>query len=224
MGDQLVALVTKSLLHDIATPISSLDGALNLLLGHQLPQEAKHYLQDGLLAVAQLKRIYEHGSTALNGGHSSGRFNLNKLVDEVLQSLRGQISRNSVVVSTLEKSDINLLGSSILMERVLLNLLINALEELAFSEMPRLINIVIKKLPNKVFLSISDNGRGISPEDINQIFKFGFTTKKNGHQGLGLDFVKSIVHNYFEGSIEVKSKSQKGTTFTIKLPLSNVVQ
>ncbi|MCP4630600.1 MAG: PAS domain-containing protein [bacterium] len=66
-------------------------------------------------------------------------------------------------------------------------------------------------------IQISDNGTGIAEKDLSKIFDPYFTTKPSG-TGLGL----AIVHNIIEamgGTIEVASKMEKGTTFTIRLPL-----
>ena len=66
-------------------------------------------------------------------------------------------------------------------------------------------------------IQISDTGHGIAAEDLPKIFDPYFTTKSSG-TGLGL----AIAHNIVEamgGSIEVKSKADKGTTFRLTIPL-----
>jgi len=72
---------------------------------------------------------------------------------------------------------------------------------------------------NEVWISISDNGKGISPEDIAKIFDPFFTTKPVGlGTGLGLSVSHGIIKNH-GGRIEVQSEMGKGTTFTIHLPI-----
>ena len=64
----------------------------------------------------------------------------------------------------------------------------------------------------------SDDGMGIPRKYLNQIFDPFFTTKKPGEgTGLGLNIVYRIVTKY-EGTIDVESREQVGTTFTIKFP------
>ena len=66
-------------------------------------------------------------------------------------------------------------------------------------------------------LKISDNGIGISTENAGYIFEPKFTTKNSG-MGLGLAIIKKIIENY-NGSITFKSEEEKGTLFTVKLPI-----
>jgi signal transduction histidine kinase len=67
-------------------------------------------------------------------------------------------------------------------------------------------------------VKVTDSGNGIPQKYINQIFDPFFTTKKPGEgTGLGLNIVYRIVTKY-EGTIEVESKEQVGTTFAIKFP------
>lgn len=69
----------------------------------------------------------------------------------------------------------------------------------------------------RVFVDISDNGKGIESSKIKKVFNPGFTTKKRGW-GLGLALAKRIIVNYHKGKIFVKSSSvEHGTTFRIVL-------
>ena len=78
----------------------------------------------------------------------------------------------------------------------------------------------------RVFVDISDTGKGINPSRIKQVFNPGFTTKQRGW-GLGLALAKRIIENYHNGKIYVKSTTlDKGTTFRIvlnRLPESQVL-
>jgi len=73
-----------------------------------------------------------------------------------------------------------------------------------------------------VEVKVTDSGMGIPQKYLNQIFDPFFTTKKLGEgTGLGLNIVYRIVTKY-EGTIDVESKEQVGTTFTIKFPTRRV--
>jgi signal transduction histidine kinase len=66
---------------------------------------------------------------------------------------------------------------------------------------------------------MSDNGKGIPHKYLNQIFDPFFTTKNPGEgTGLGLNIVYRIVNKY-EGTMDVESKEQIGTTFTVRFPI-----
>ena len=75
---------------------------------------------------------------------------------------------------------------------------------------------------DKAQISVSDTGKGISPENKNRIFQLFFTTRQGG-TGIGLANTFRFVqlHN---GSIEFESEVGRGTTFTIQLPLARTVE
>jgi signal transduction histidine kinase len=79
--------------------------------------------------------------------------------------------------------------------------------------------VEILKEDTNFILKISDNGIGISFENQAYIFEPKFTTKNSG-MGLGLAIIKKIIENY-NGSISFKSEEEKGTLFTVKLPIKN---
>ncbi|MFN5849547.1 MAG: ATP-binding protein, partial [Chitinophagales bacterium] len=73
---------------------------------------------------------------------------------------------------------------------------------------------------NTVYIDVRDSGKGIAPQDIEQIFEPGFTTKKRGW-GLGLSLCKRIIVDYFNGKIYVlNSKMNVGTVIRVELPIS----
>ena len=102
------------------------------------------------------------------------------------------------------------------MVRIITNLIKNALQACESIENP-LIQVIIKKNKNNVFIDIKDNGTGISIPIRNKIFEPNFTTKSSG-MGLGLGMVKNIVNSY-DGEITFTSKVNHGTTFSIYFPI-----
>ena len=68
----------------------------------------------------------------------------------------------------------------------------------------------------QIFIEIEDNGSGIKEEALGKVFDAFFTTKKKG-TGLGLSISYKIVESH-GGKIEVESKPEKGTKFTIRIP------
>jgi signal transduction histidine kinase/CheY-like chemotaxis protein len=68
-----------------------------------------------------------------------------------------------------------------------------------------------------ILIWVKDTGKGMSEEEVKRIFQGGFTTKKAGH-GIGLSICKKVIENH-NGTIEVESKPNLGTTFKIKLPV-----
>lgn len=100
------------------------------------------------------------------------------------------------------------------MLQLLLNLVKNAFEALPGQGV---VGIRLTAEQSRAVLAISDNGKGIPEEELNQIFLPFYTTKEAG-TGLGLSICHKIVHDH-EGTMEVESVVNKGTKFTITLPL-----
>lgn len=100
--------------------------------------------------------------------------------------------------------------------KILGNIIDNAIDALQDSK-EKLIEVEIEKYLNSYVITVLNTGPVITEENLAQIFKRGFTTKSNGHQGIGLTTSKEIVETY-GGEIKVKSTPEKGTIFTIILP------
>ena len=97
-------------------------------------------------------------------------------------------------------------------------LVVNATE--AVQEQGEIVIRTFNPQPDLISVAISDNGSGISKEDMPHIFEPFFSTKHNTSGiGLGLSIVHGIVENH-KGKIEVESEPNQGTTITITLPLS----
>ena len=102
--------------------------------------------------------------------------------------------------------------------RILTNLIKNAIQACNEVSKPSVV-VSVKKKNDKLCISVTDNGHGISQENIDKIFEPKFTTKTSG-MGLGLAMVKNIVQTY-DGQIEVEPNTPKGTSFHVWLPLVN---
>ena len=105
------------------------------------------------------------------------------------------------------------------------NLILNAkdaLEEFKTNR-PKEIKVTVDKKDdengNFFLIKVSDNGPGIPKEQLSEIFEPFFSTKPTSGTGLGLGIVKRVVQLYY-GEIEVESKENEGTTFTITLPMA----
>ena len=117
-------------------------------------------------------------------------------------------------IETHGKTELPVMLSAPLFDWVIENLLKNALDAM---EGKGSIKTDIHEGANGVYIDVTDTGKGISLQNIGQVFKPGFTTKKRGW-GLGLSLSKRIIEQYHNGEIFVKnSEPGKGTTFRIFL-------
>jgi two-component system nitrogen regulation sensor histidine kinase NtrY len=140
---------------------------------------------------------------------------LNEIVTSVLRVFQAQLKEKSqIVVRTELESDLPMIsGDPDLLHRALSNLVLNAIDAL-----PQGGEIIVqsKSFANRVELSISDTGSGLTPEECGRLFTPYYTTKQHG-TGLGLAIVQSVVSDH-GGRISVESTKQGGTTFRIELP------
>ena len=141
--------------------------------------------------------------------------NIHKALEDVLYSVRTKIvSQNTKVHKKLnaELSTLNVDDEQI--KRVFSNVMINAVESM--TEYGDMI-VATENDENNFIVKIKDNGKGILDEDIIRIFDPFFSTKSSG-VGLGLSICYGIVVSH-GGIIGVESETNKGTTFTISLPI-----
>ncbi len=126
---------------------------------------------------------------------------LNKMIDEVRKTHSIEIHREGLSM---------IKGDSQRLKEVFHNLIDNAIKH---GKADRIEISSIKK-KDSCIICVKDNGKGISGEDIDNIFNMGYS--KIG-TGFGLTIVKKIIEAH-DGSISVKSRERKGTTFEIVLP------
>jgi nitrogen fixation/metabolism regulation signal transduction histidine kinase len=140
---------------------------------------------------------------------------LNDVVRSVLRVFQAQLQeKGQVTVCTELSEDLPKISADPdLLQRVLQNLVLNAIDA-----MPQGGDLTIHtaNLGNRVELSVSDTGSGLTKEECGRLFTPYYTTKQHG-TGLGLAIVQSVVSDH-GGTISVESAKDKGTMFRIELP------
>ncbi|BCB95644.1 hypothetical protein JZK55_05660 [Dissulfurispira thermophila] len=144
--------------------------------------------------------------------------NIGYLLKEVIGIVSESLSASKIDASVKVSDDIVVMLDNAQMERVLLNLITNAIHAIRDSKKGDMIVLKAYKENNSVFIEVSDNGPGIPDSVIHKIFEPFFTTKGFGKgTGLGLSICHNIVKAH-GGNISVKSREGEGTTFIIELP------
>ena len=215
---------TYMLSHDLKAPILTVAGMLGILeeddtiknnpqLAEPLTyiRKATKRLQDLVSGVLELARI----SAA---DRSLEPIPLRDVMTEVLEEHRLQIQQSDAKITTVEELPI-VLGNRTQLYQVFSNLIGNAIKYKR-SDRPLVISIGSEKATSrrKTSIVISDNGRGISADKIDSIFK---PFNRAGEEtiegtGVGLASVKKLVEK-LGGSIAVESEVDEGTSFTIEL-------
>jgi len=209
--NQVWAGMAKETAHQMGTPLTSLQGWVEMLretpgMEKIVPEMSKDV--DRLKLVSD--RFGKIGSTP--------QLELNDIIVQV-QDMVSYIKRRSpesvaFSINTNGENEIKAMVNGPLFDWVIENLLKNALDAM---EGKGTLNINIKNETAQVTVDVTDSGKGISKQNIRNVFKPGFTTKKRGW-GLGLTLCKRIIEQYHNGELFVKnSEPGKGTTFRIVL-------
>jgi nitrogen fixation/metabolism regulation signal transduction histidine kinase len=140
---------------------------------------------------------------------------LNEVARSVLRVFQAQLQqKNQITVRTELEPELPLISADPdLMHRALSNLVLNAIDALPQGGE---ITVRTQSAGDRVELSVSDNGSGLTEEECARLFTPYYTTKQHG-TGLGLAIVQSVVSDH-GGKISVASTKDEGTTFRIELP------
>jgi two-component system NtrC family sensor kinase len=107
-------------------------------------------------------------------------------------------------------------GNRVELEQVFINLFANARDALATTVNPKITVVLTQSADKRLIITFSDNGEGISKDNLKRVFDSLFSTKTEG-TGLGLWLCYSVIQQ-MNGTIKVESDLGDGTTFTICLP------
>lgn len=209
--NQVWAGLAKETAHQLGTPVSSLQGWLEMLKeiegNEKIVPEIEKDIHRLLLITDRFSKI---GSTP----HLEEKNiveQIEKMVDYIKKRAGAKVN---FAIETHETNTISLQISPPLFDWVIENLLKNALDAM---DGKGKILIDIKDENSKVIIDITDTGKGIQHKNLSKVFKPGFTTKKRGW-GLGLTLSKRIIEQYHQGQLYIQhSEINVGTTFRITM-------
>ena len=149
-------------------------------------------------------------------------FNVRQYIDEILFSLYPRIKKTRHTVNVDVPDDLEINSYPGAFSQILTNLVMNSLLH-GFEEMEEgAISITVKTEESSIILCYEDNGKGMTPTHQKKIFDPFFTTKRgSGGTGLGMHLVFNLVSKTLDGDISCTSTVDKGTFFTITIPLND---
>ena len=138
---------------------------------------------------------------------------ISELFDHVLSLMAGELEKNGVKTSTdISPVNLEIPADEKLIEQTLINLLKNSIQAKTEKDTP-LIMLKGYKSDEKVYIEVTDNGKGIPAEIIDDVFTPFYTTRKDG-SGIGLSLARQVMQMH-NGSIRVSSEENRYTTFTL---------
>lgn len=213
-----------SISHELSTPLTYLIGYLQVAMRPELDEEKRnHYLtiiaeesnrmKDLVKDLMELAKMDETAFTV-----SKTYFPARQFVDDIHQLVYPSFKLKNIKLVVLLTEDIQIYADRLRLEQIMLNLLDNALK---YSNESTTVTLEVFQDRKQTVLSVSDEGIGIPPKEIDLVFEKLFRIEKSrsrtfGGSGLGLAIVKELVKAH-GGTIEVKSQLGEGSTFTIKI-------
>lgn len=204
--------MSKETAHQLGTPISSLNGWIQLL--RETPKdEQESYLQELEQDVKRLELVTERFSK-IGSAPKLDIESIEPILKGSIQYLKSRTSSKVHYELISYEEELTAQVNIPLFEWVIENICKNAVDAMNGDGK---ITLRVKPDGDSVIVDITDTGKGISPSKLKTVFKPGYTTKKRGW-GLGLSLAKRIIEDYHKGKIFVKqSEVNKGTTFRIIL-------
>ncbi len=221
---RLLGVMTHEIMNSVA-PISSLADTLQSRLKESVKylDNSNEVVEDlelgintikrrseGLLKFAEVYRNLNNITTP-----SLKKVYIRDLFENMYNLMQPTFAQKGIEMEiVLKDPELELEVDASLVEQVLINLIVNAIEAVKESVHPRIVLTALVSDNNKVAMKVSDNGTGISEEVMNNIFIPFFSTKKNG-SGIGLSLCKQIMMLH-KGKITVQSVPEKGTVFVLQ--------
>jgi signal transduction histidine kinase len=209
--------LATGLAHEIRNPLAGIAGVIEII-GRDLPttSPARSVVKDVRQEIARINQIVtDLLQTARPHPPRVRKSDLNTTVEHAVMLGRQQaLTRSVEIVLQKNPSLPEVEHDSDQIHQVLLNLLLNALQAIDHNGK---VSVSVKSVGSHAVVEVSDNGRGIAPEALPNIFRPFYTTKGEG-TGLGLSLARRIVEDH-QGRIDVCSTLGSGTTFSVVLPL-----
>ncbi len=212
--------------HEFRTPLSAILSSTSLIKQYkdrgEMEKVEKH--------IDRVKSSVNHLTTILNDFLSLGKLdegrievnleavNLKSFLDEINEEVKPVLKENQNLIITPVDEERTIRTDAKVLRNILFNLISNASK---YSDLGKQIYLDLNFLDDKIIITIKDEGIGIPPSDVKHIFDRFFRASNASNiqgTGLGLNIVKRYV-DLLDGTITFASEENKGSIFTITLPL-----
>ena len=227
---KLIRVLTHEIMNSI-TPISSLAETVNdILVSHEKdipsPEDYKEDMENVRQAIATignrskglLNFVELYRNLTRIPKPNFRHFYVENLFERAIELLGPKFELNNIEISIkIFPKDLKLLADPDLIDQVLINLLLNAIDAVSGKRtdntVPKITIVASVNLNNRTTIEVADNGKGINQDLLDKIFMPFFTSKTTG-SGIGLSLSRQIMQMH-KGSISVRSKQEEGAIFTM---------
>jgi two-component system sensor histidine kinase/response regulator len=219
--------LATSIAHEINQPIGAIANSASACLRWLAAQPPN--LEEAQIAAARTVREATRAGEVItsirallkNEPPTKERLDLNEVIREVLTLAGNEIEKGRIEVKTALAADAPaVLGDRVQLQQVILNLITNAIAAMiSVEDRPRELRIETAADCGTVQVSVQDTGVGLGHEDVEQLFRPFFTTKRGGI-GMGLSISRSIIEAH-GGRLWAASRSGRGAVFQFSLPIAD---
>jgi two-component system NtrC family sensor kinase len=225
LTDRLASIgeLASGIAHELNNPLTSIIGFSQLLMEKDIADDSKEDLKlvhsEAQRAAGIVKNLL---TFARKHAPVKQLTQINSIIEDVLRLRAYEQKVNNIeVVKQFDPALPEIMVDHFLIRQVFLNLVINAEYFMTEAHKKGALTLTTKKVDNTVTVSFTDDGPGISRENLSRIFSPFFTTKEVGKgTGLGLSICHGIVAEH-GGNIHARSQLGKGATFVVELPIIN---
>lgn len=214
-----IGTLASGIAHGINNPLAGIMGYAEIIIDEKSPNQMKKYAEKIVSEAERASDLVRWLSRYSKQAKDSDITNVDliKVINESLEALNHAWKSSDIVIIKEFQKTPNIKGNPSELQQVFINIIDNAMD--AMHKGGKL-NLSTAINNGCVEVKISDSGVGIPNENLKKIFEPFFTTKKEGKgTGLGL-YVTSMIVKKHHGKIDVDSKVGKGTTFTLRFPIS----
>lgn len=235
LKNDLVATVS----HELKTPLASIRLLVDTLLAGEADNDVtkgqsanqgqtREYLQLISQENARLTRLIDSFLTFSRMERGRQRFSFEEVevthvIEQAAEVAREHMPELDDCLQVTAEESLTIAGDKDMLVTAIVNLLENAWK---YSDPPRMIHLSASAETDQVVIAVRDNGLGLSPRAANRVFDRFYqvdqrVARSQGGCGLGLSIVQGIVEAH-QGSVAVESQLGKGSSFSIRLPSSNL--
>lgn len=219
--------------HELKAPLGAVEGYLDLMKAKTLGDNLESYMQfveRSSIRLQQMRKLIVDllDMTRLESGKKSRALapvDLRKAAESAVELATPAASARNIRISLEAPAALNLMADAGEIDMMLNNLISNAVK---YNRDDGKVMVRLEQTNDKITVQVADTGIGMSAEDQQKLFK-EFSRIKNAKtanilgSGLGLSILKRLAELY-EGDIRVESEPDKGTTFTLTMPATQLAE
>ena len=217
-----IAEMSSGIVHEISNTIGGISFCTELLIERwqtkgfsdpdidDLLTKSKKYVKHLSEIIGRLRDFAKHGHVE--------KVDIYKVVDASIEIAKDGFKRpliNIEIIKEMDEGIPKVEGNCVYFEQIFLNLIRNASQ--AMQGMKGKIIIKGRSNNNYIHIAVQDTGHGIPKENLEKVFRAFYTTKEDG-MGMGLYIIDNIIRT-FGGRLELESVLDRGSTFTVVLPI-----